>query len=163
MAAKKLTPKQQRFVDEYLVDLNATQAAIRAGYSAKTAGSIGQRLLTKVEIQAELAAAMAARGERTEITQDAVLKDLLEIKERCMQRAPVLDMKGNQVRDEEGLGLWEFDAKDALRALELLGKHLGMFSDKLRLEGSLNINVGLADLLEEVAGDESEGSAGTDD
>ena len=80
-----------------------------------------------------------------------------------MQRAPVLDMKGNQVRDEEGLGLWEFDAKDALRALELLGKHLGMFSDKLRLEGSLNINVGLADLLEEVAGDESEGSAGTDD
>ena len=163
MAAKKLTPKQQRFVDEYLVDLNATQAAIRAGYSAKTAGSIGQRLLTKVEIQAELAAAMAARGERTEITQDAVLKDLLEITERCMQRAPVLDMKGNQVRDEEGLGLWEFDAKDALRALELLGKHLGMFSDKLRLEGSLNINVGLADLLEEVAGDESEGSAGTDD
>ncbi|QVL37018.1 terminase small subunit [Aminirod propionatiphilus] len=160
---KKLTAKQKAFVEEYLVDLNATQAAIRAGYSAKTAGSIGQRLLTKVEIQAELAVAMAAREERTEITQDAVLKDLLEIKERCMQRAPVLDMKGHQVRDEEGLGLWEFDAKDALRALELLGKHLGMFSDKLRLEGSLDVNVGLADLLEEVSGDEPEGSEGADD
>ena len=142
MAAKKLTPKQQRFVDEYLVDLNATQAAIRAGYSAKTAGSIGQRLLTKVEIQAELAAAMAARGERTEITADYVLRRLKEEAE--------LTGEGSS-------------HSARIKALELLGKHHGMFTDRLKLDGSLDVNLGLASLLEEVAGDEPEGSEGADD
>lgn len=69
-----LNPKQQRFVDEYLIDLNATQAAIRAGYSQKTAGQQGERLLKHVEIQAALSERMKARQERTEITQDMVLQ-----------------------------------------------------------------------------------------
>ena len=69
-----LTPKQDRFVLEYLIDLNATQAAIRAGYSEETAGSIGHENLTKPEIVAAIAAAQAARAERTEITADKVLK-----------------------------------------------------------------------------------------
>ena len=142
MAAKKLTPKQQRFVDEYLVDLNATQAAIRAGYSAKTAGSIGQRLLTKIEIQAELAAAMAAREERTEITADYVLRRLKEEAE--------LTGEGSS-------------HSARIKALELLGKHHGMFTDRLKIDGSLDVNLGLASLLEEVAGDEPEGSEGADD
>ncbi|RFC65006.1 terminase small subunit [Fulvimarina endophytica] len=70
----KLTPKQARFVEEYLVDLNATQASIRAGYSDKTAYSIGHELLGKPEIQAAIAAAQTARSERTEITADMVLQ-----------------------------------------------------------------------------------------
>ncbi|WP_431321665.1 terminase small subunit [Rhizobium sp. YTU87027] len=69
-----LTPKQERFVEEYLIDLNATQAAIRSGYSKKTAGSVGAENLTKPEIQAALSAAQNARSERTEITADMVLE-----------------------------------------------------------------------------------------
>lgn len=74
-----LTGKQARFVAEYLIDLNATQAAIRTGYSAKTAYSQGQRLLKDVEVAAAIAAALATRSERTEITQDMVLRELWAI------------------------------------------------------------------------------------
>lgn len=74
-----LTAKQQRFVDEYLIDLNATQAAIRAGYSQKTARQIGNRMLTNVDIQAAIAKRMGDRSGRVEITQDMVLKELAKI------------------------------------------------------------------------------------
>jgi phage terminase small subunit len=74
-----LTAKQQRFVDEYLVDLNATQAAIRAGYSGKTARSISNENMTKPDIQAAIAKGMQARSGRVEITQDMVLKELAKI------------------------------------------------------------------------------------
>lgn len=106
-----LTPKQQRFCDEYLIDLNATQAAIRAGYSEKTAYSMGQRLLKKVEIQAEMQKAKAARQERTEITQDYVLAKIKEITDMRASDCPESDLK----------------YANKLRALELLGKHLGVF------------------------------------
>lgn len=132
----KLTDKQTAFVREYLVDLNATQAAIRAGYSERTAYSVGQRLLKNVEIQRAVAAAQAQRARRVEVTQDYVLANLVEIVERTMQRAPVLDRKGEQVTDEEGRAVWTFDAKGANRALELLGKHLGIFADKVKAEVS---------------------------
>lgn len=74
-----LTDKQRRFVDEYLVDLNATQAAIRAGYSQKTAASIGEENLRKPEIAKAVQDAQAARAKRTEITQDMVLRELAKI------------------------------------------------------------------------------------
>jgi hypothetical protein len=74
-----LTPKQQRFVDEYLIDLNATQAAIRAGYSERNAGKIGPELLGKTRITAAIEGAMQAREARTEITQDMVLQRLWQI------------------------------------------------------------------------------------
>ena len=74
-----LNDKQQRFVDEYLKDLNATQAAIRAGYSAKTAYAIAEKLLRKVEIQQAVQDAKKARSERTEITQDRVLQELARL------------------------------------------------------------------------------------
>ena len=73
MGRRKLTLKQERFVDEYLIDLNGTRAAIRAGYSAKTAGQIAEKLLRKVEIRELLAARMKERGERTAVTADRVL------------------------------------------------------------------------------------------
>lgn len=142
MAAKKLTPKQQRFVGEYLVDLNATQAAIRAGYSSKTADKIGSELLGKTSISERIQKAMADREARTEITADYVLRRL---------------------REEAELTGEGSSHSARIRALELLGKHQGMFADRLRLDGSLDVNLGLASLLEEVAGDEPEGSEGADD
>ena len=124
-----MTDKQMVFVQEYLKDMNATQAAIRAGYSQRTAYSIGQENLKKPEIKQAIDAAMNERAERTELTQDYVLHNLQEIAERCMQKRPVM-VKGVQAVDEEGNHLWTFDAKSAIRALELLGKHMAMFTDK---------------------------------
>lgn len=106
-----LTPKQARFVQEYLVDLNATAAAKRAGYSERTAYSIGQRLLKNVEIQKALQTARAALQERTGITMYYVLTKLKEVAD-----ADASDAQDSDLR---------FSNK--LRALELLGKHLGVF------------------------------------
>src|SRR5690606_37899496 len=91
-----LTPKQQRFVEEYLVDLNATQAAIRAGYSEKTAHSQGPRLLENVEISKAVAAAFASRSERVQVTQDWVISRLVDNVERAMTAEPVRDREGNE-------------------------------------------------------------------
>ncbi|WP_310731021.1 terminase small subunit, partial [Burkholderia multivorans] len=77
--AKKLSAKHQRFVDEYLIDLNATKAAERAGYSKRTAGQIGFELLKKPEIAEAISEAMKAREQRTGITQDRVLRELARI------------------------------------------------------------------------------------
>ena len=132
----KLTDKQTAFVREYLVDLNATQAAIRAGYSERTASRIGPQLLGKTCVREAIEKAQAKRARRVEVTQDYVLSNLVEVVERTMQRAPVMDRKGEQVTDEEGRAVWTFDAKGANRALELLGKHLGIFTDKVKAEVS---------------------------
>lgn len=75
----KLTPKQKRFVEEYLTDLNATQAAIRAGYSAKRASEMGYQLLQKTTVQLAIQAAMDDRSKRTEITADRVLQEIAHI------------------------------------------------------------------------------------
>ena len=122
-----MTRKQELFVQEYLIDLNATQAAIRAGYSQKTAQEQAARLLSNVMVQKAIKAAMAERENRVGVRQDYVISNLLEIVERAMQRAPVCNSKGEQIVDEEGRHVWMHDAKNANRALELLGKHLGMF------------------------------------
>lgn len=128
-----LTPKQQRFVEEYLVDLNATQAATRAGYSAKTARQQGQRLLTNVVIADAVREAQADLSERTEVTQDYVLATIVETVERCKQAKPVLDRKGEPVIVEtpDGEGpAYVFDPGAVLKGAELIGKHLGMFVDR---------------------------------
>jgi phage terminase small subunit len=134
-----MNSQQQQFVDEYLVDLNATQAAIRAGYSEKTAYSQGQRLLKNVEIAKAVQEAMGKRSQRTEITADYVLSNLAQIVERTMQRAPVMVGRGEdrtQLKDEEGRDVWEFNANGANKALELLGKHLKLFTDKVEHGGA---------------------------
>ncbi len=133
-----LTAKQQRFVDEYLKDLNATQAAIRAGYSKKSAASIGEENLRKPDIQAKVRSAAQERSQRTAITQDYVLTGILEVVERCRQAAPVLDRSGEQVMVETPAGdvapAFGFDAKNVLKGLELLGKHLNLFAEKDSLD-----------------------------
>lgn len=118
----KLTPKQVLFVEEYLVDLNATQAAIRAGYSEKTAGRIGAENIQKPVIQEAIAERMKMRIERTEITQDRVLTDIELIKQDAMR---VLE-------DKDGRSVMINHAA-ALKACELQGRHLQMWNDKLAL------------------------------
>lgn len=134
-----LTPKQQRFVEEYLIDLNATQAAIRAGYSEKTAYAVGHENLKKPEIAKALSAARGERSQRTEITADYVLSTILETVERCKQAVPVTDKTGKQVvvetEDGELVPAYTFDSKAVLRGCELLGKHLALFTDKHELTG----------------------------
>lgn len=122
-----MTEKQRRFVEEYLIDLNVTQAAIRAGYSPKSAAQIGLKLVNKSSVQKAIEDAKLKRSKRVGINQDYVLSNLMEIVERCMQRAPVCNMKGEQVQDEQGRYVWQFNGRDANKALDLLGKHLGMF------------------------------------
>lgn len=112
-----LTPKQQRFVEEYLVDLNATQAAIRAGYSAKRADSIGHENLRKPEIAAALEAQRAKVSERTMRTIADVMADIGRVRDNAMEL--VID-------PETGTASMR-SHKDALKALELEGKHLGAF------------------------------------
>ena len=119
----KLTPKQKLFVQEYLIDLNVTQAAIRAGYSSKTAKGLGARFF-QTGIKSAIEAALAERIKRTEVTQDYVIEGLKEVVERCLQRIAA---------DEEGV--WTFNATGANKALELLGKHLGMFKDRIEHTG----------------------------
>lgn len=139
----KLTPKQQRFVDEYLVDLNATQAAIRAGYSKKTAYSIGIENLKKPVIQAEIKKQQNKLQNKLEITQERILQELAAVAfangtdfmkvvgagsavalltdEVPPEKLPAIaGIKNNQYGVEIKL-------HDKVRALELLGKHLGTF------------------------------------
>ncbi len=117
---RPLTPKQDMFVREYLIDLNATQAAIRAGYSAKTAYSIGEENLKKPEIAKAIQLGMDKRAEKAIITADEVLSNI----RRLAQKAEDMDDNGN-----------------ALRANELLGKHLKLFTDKIEQSGNIHLTV----------------------
>ena len=132
-----MTPKQQRFVEEYLVDSNATAASVRAGYAAKGAHKKSYLLLKHPEISAAIAAAQKARAEQVGVTKAYVLENLIELAERCLQKVPVLVRRGGvQVPriDDAGNHLWTFNATGATRALELIGKHLGMFVDQHQVD-----------------------------
>lgn len=148
--ADKLTAKQNMFCKEYLVDLNATQAAIRAGYSTRTAKAIGQENLTKPVIQERIQKLIQKREQRTEITADYVLQTIHETVERCRQSYPVLDRRGNQVYCEtpEGdmLPAYVFDSKGVLKGCELLGKHLTLFTDKHEVTGNMTFSINPAPL-----------------
>jgi phage terminase small subunit len=171
----KLTPKQKLFVQEYLIDLNATQAAIRAGYSPQTANEQGSQNLAKLSIQNAIDKAMHKREQRTEITQDKVLAELAKVafsngtdfaKVTTQKRKKRLwdDEAQEYVEkevEEQYVELFDTDklppekkaaiaeisegkfgisvkSCDKVRALELIGKHLGMFKDKVELSGQVN-------------------------
>src|SRR5690554_4735816 len=119
-----LTPKQAAFVREYLIDLNATQAAIRAGYSQKTAYRTGADNLRKPQVAEAIAEAQQARAERVQITAEEVLERLVEI-----ARGDIQVLKVTKVGPIE----LPPDFSERTRALELIGKHLGMFTDRVDL------------------------------
>lgn len=156
----KLTPKQAAFCAEYLIDLNATQAAIRAGYSEKTAASIGQENLKKPEIQREVSRMMGERAKRVEVSSDTVLAELLKLatvdiglafKEdgslkaihdmpeeirRAIAGVDVFEEFEGRGEDREQVG-WTKKIRfwDKTKALEMLGRHLRLFTDKLEHSG----------------------------
>lgn len=125
-----LTDKQERFCQEYLVDLNATQAAIRAGYSAKTAQEQSSRLLSNVMVQRRVDELKLARSQSTGITAERVLTGIMGVIERCEQAVAVTDDEGNPT------GEWKFESGSALRGYELLGKHLKLFTERIEVNDS---------------------------
>lgn len=143
---KKLTPKQQRFVSEYLQTGNATEAAKRAGYSEKTAFRIGAENLQKPAISRAIERAQERRNDRLELEEDFELKRAIELLDMCMKPKQVVDMFGKPVKDKEtGKFVMAFDSKGANTALQTIAKLRGKFVQKLE--------VGMADnLVEDVAG-----------
>jgi phage terminase small subunit len=134
-----LTEKQKVFIQEYLVDLNATQAAIRAGYSENTAQQMGSENLSKPVIKEAIEKAQTMRLKRLAVTQDYVLSTIVDTIERCKQSAPVLDRKGNKVLIENDEGemavAYVYEPMAVLKGSELLGKHLSLFVDRSEISG----------------------------
>ena len=151
-----LTKKQKLFVEEYLIDLNATQAAIRAGYSSDTAKEIGCENLTKPNIRNAIDKALAERSRRTGINQDRVLMELARI--ALLNPANVVDFNNATIREDatpddlaavasvkvkrfptkEGEGIErEIKFYDKNKALDAIGRHMGMFKDKVEVSGTL--------------------------
>lgn len=152
----KLTDKQELFAREYLKDLNATQAAIRAGYSENTARKIGSENLTKPDIQDFIAELNRERMERVQIDADYVLRQAVKLHERCMQEVePLTDRRGEEITDEKGRTIYGFDAKGAAAALKLVGEHITVqaFKTSVKAEHSgsigLNLNKSLTELFED--------------
>lgn len=129
MKGDKLAPKQRLFVAEYIVDWNGTRAAIAAGYSAKTAQEQSSRMLSNVMIQEAISEQLKNREARTLVTADYVINSLRNVAERCLQAEAILDREGNET------GEYKFDSSGANKALELLGKHLKLFTDKAEVSG----------------------------
>lgn len=165
--ARKLTDKQRRFVDEYLIDLNATQAAIRAGYSVNTANEQGSQNLAKLSIQQAIAERMAERSKRTGVNQDRVVLELAKI--AFVKMTDIVDSHG-RIKDtatEDDLACIEsikykssesdtgssvereVKISSKIKALELLGKHLGMWNDKVDLNITSPIVISGEDALED--------------
>lgn len=129
-----MTPKERRFVSEYLKSKNATQSAIQAGYSKRSAGELGHRLLKKVEIKAAIEANLKKAEADAVISVSFILQGLKEVAQRCMQAHPVMEFD-HELKEMVRTGEWEFDSAGANRALELLGKHLKMFTDNVHHTG----------------------------
>ena len=160
----KLTAKQVRFVDEYLVDFNATQAAIRAGYKANTAHVIGAENLRKPKIAEEIARRQKDLQRRTEVSQDRVIRELariafaniadyihVETQTRTKDDGTEVtyqtvmfnetqelsaDQRAALAVVKQSVNGFELKLHDKIKALELLGRHIGMFNDKLSLSGT---------------------------
>lgn len=160
------TPKQQRFIEEYPVDLNASAAAVRAGYSKKTAGQAGHRLLKKVEIQRAIQNRVGKFTARADVTVERILSELSKIGFANLgdyfritkEGEPFIDLSG--ITEDQSAALQEImvedfkdgrgdDTRDVRRvkikmldkstALDKLGKYLGMFVDRVKIEGGLEI------------------------
>lgn len=159
--------KQDLFVKEYLKDLNGTQAYIRAGYKVKdenSAAVMANRLLRNVKVQEKIQKAMAEREKRTEITQDRVLKEIANL--AFTDRTGIVNLNNNRLIiknfdeltpeqkacisgvKETKYGI-EVTFYNKEKALEMLGRHLGMFNDKVKIDGEMTVNNPFTELTTE--------------
>ena len=136
---REMSPKQQRFVTEYLIDLNATKAAARAGYSVKTAKQQGARLLTNADISVEISDRQKVLLTKNAISAENVLKELARVAFFDGRDPSVSDGDGDQ-KHTYGL-LKKVKIADKLRALELLGRHLKMFTDVVEVDRKRDFEV----------------------
>lgn len=151
----KLTTKQQRFCDEYLVDLNATQAAISAGYSKKTAKQIAQQNLTKLDIQEYIKKRMAEKENALIAKQDEVLQTLTRVLRRqemdtvvvtCKERSSGYDENGKKVIVEKEIPrVVQIPTRvnDLNKAAELLGKRYGLYTEKIETDVDMELNINI--------------------
>ena len=158
--AGKLTTKQKCFIEEYLLDLNATQAAIRAGYSARNADKISSELMGKTRVSEAIKEKMAERSRRTGINQDRVIQELARV--AFVNPQNVIDTETGKIKpgaSEDDLACIqsvkvkktetartttierEVKLADKMKALELLGKHLGMYTDKIDIDADMDLNI----------------------
>lgn len=162
-----MTDKQNKFVEEYLIDLNATQAAIRSGYSVRTANEQGARALANVSISSEISKRMAERSKRTGINQDRIVQELARIAFAKMTDVVSANGEIQPNASEDDLACIEsikYKHSDTMngysverevklaskvKALELLGKHMGMWNDKLDVSVHLPVVISGEDELEE--------------
>lgn len=138
MTEKKLTPQQRLFCHEYLKDLNASAAAVRAKYSEASARSIASELMAKHEIQDEIQKGMDKRVERLKVDSDYVLQKIQETIERCSQGEPVFEWDPEEKRNVP-TGEWKFAHQGVLKGCELLGRHLKLFTDKVEHSGKMTL------------------------
>ena len=132
-----LNEKQQRFADEYLIDLNATRAAIRAGYSEKTAAAQAARLLKNVKVSAYIKERMADQKEDTIASADEVMRYLTAVI-RGQSRSHVLarnDLGAEYILEKPP------DEKERLKAAELMGKRHQLFTDKVKVDGNMPVMI----------------------
>ncbi len=167
-----LTAKQQAFIKHYLVSLNASKAAIKAGYSSKYVNRSATQLLANPKIQAAIREEMAKRSERIEVTQDQVVAELAKVAfgdpRAVMEWGPegVVMKASSELNDTDAAQVAEVSESvtkeggsqriklhDKLKALELLGKHLGMFTDKFSLQGNMEVRHGTDPELEKLIED----------
>ena len=163
-----MTDKQKRFVEEYLIDLNATQAAIRAGYSVKNADTIGLQLLGKTQVAAEIGRRMAERSKRLGVNADRIVTELAKI--AFANVGTMVNTSDGTVKDDaatedlaaiqqikiktmDGAKGSSFECEVKLsektKALELLGKHIGMWNDKIDVNVTLPVVISGDDKLED--------------
>ena len=144
----KLTDRQEKFCREYILDYNATKAAIRAGYSEKTAKSIGSENLTKPDLLARVRELQKEQAEKLCISADWVVMQWVEVYRRCMQATEVLIWDYDEKKMVPS-GEYTFDSKGALNALEMIGKYLGMLDSK---QGSQKDKNEISKLYEALSG-----------
>lgn len=161
---RDLTPLEERFVQEYLVDLNGSAACLRAGSTTRHPNKLASQMKARPPVRRAIDAAMSERARHTGITAEWVLNNLKVVAERCLQAVPVVKRGAHQ--EEDGQGLWSFDASGAIRSLELIGRHRGMFKDQVDhvVKGRMVHEHGLCSrseaILEMLTGTVSEGVPG---
>lgn len=152
----KLNLKSEVFCREYLTDYNGTQAAIRAGYSKKTATTQASRMLSNAKVLSRVCELQAEKTAQLSISQDWVVHQLVDVVQKCKDPVPVETWDYSE-KKMVPTGEYMFDSKGATKALELLGKHLGMYVDKVETKQSIEVTTKLDSILTALTDDDDEG------